>query len=98
MSFHDLSNLAVQDITDEAAAVHSGGISFEGLNSSNAGFKKTYPNNNLPAAGAIIESFNFAGSLLPARTVSKVVVADHPLGGKAFRYTAYRTHLASSRI
>lgn len=92
MSLHDFSNLAVQDIADEAAAMQSGGIEFKGINSSGGSFPRSYLNSQIVnvAVGATIESFNnLTGSRAPIRTVSKVAVTNHPLGGTGYKYTAY---------
>jgi hypothetical protein len=72
MSLHAFSNLAVLDITDESAAIQSGGVSFRGADGDGGtgivspftanGTNPTILPDNSPI-GSVIKSYRFIGDL-----------------------------------
>lgn len=89
MSLHDFSNLAVQDISDEAAAMQSGGNTFfrgyseidgGGIRSPQDGaiFQNTSPVNSF-------RTFSFQHSLSPADEELDSFAIFNATGGRTFR-------------
>lgn len=85
MSPNSLSNLAVQDITDEAAAMSSGGALFQGFDNANgtgAGPAQEF----LDSAGVnSFRSFSLTGSLAPVNNIIEGFKANSILLGRKYR-------------
>jgi hypothetical protein len=89
MSLHDFSNLAVLDITDESAAMHSGGVSFigyDGANGTGAGPTQTYSNS---APIGLLQDFSFIGALASVNNTLEAFKISSPSAGKTYKVSFF---------
>jgi hypothetical protein len=91
MSFHTFSNLAVQDIIDESAAMNSGGVGFQGFDTatgSGAGPIQTFSDN---APVGILANFSFTGALSPVNNIIEAFKVTGAQAGRTYRVSFFDT-------
>jgi hypothetical protein len=89
MSLHSFSNLAVVDIPDEAAAIHSGGVSFigyDGATGTGASPTQTFSNS---APVGLLANFSFTGALAAANNTLEAFKISSPSAGKTYRVSFF---------
>lgn len=89
MSVHSLSNLAVQDLTDESAAVHSGGVSFRGFDGLNGGGVASPIRSFGDNATGVLGRFSFTGGLAFANNKLESLRVTGVQPNRRYRVTAF---------
>lgn len=97
MSLHSFSNLAVQDITDEAAATQSGGVSFQGASGpGGTGIVSPFTANGSnptilsDTAVGTLRTYSFTGDLSPANDqLDSFAIFNVPNTTNRYRATFY---------